>query len=447
MHTANFAPGFWIAIVAAVLMFLCGPFRTLVLRRKIEVQELCATGQQARVVLIHGTFARGAAWTRQDHPFITHLTEAIGPCDVYRLLWSGDNYQGARLDAVRALVHWAQHNNDGKPLYLVGHSHGGAIATMAATRMDNVPFKLITLSTPFIIVQPKYAGVLPFASSERQKRDEPLLLFGVFLWVTIGLLAAISPRLAALALLSIGPLWLLLAMLGLDRWITRMLQRSTELLRSHGESVADASLMRPPPTSLLVLRATGDEASGALGAMHVVSWLLVWILKYIGQLASVLLWVEELDGRLPSRLRRLGLLALRVFLFAFLAPILIALYLSTPSAHLADLGTWAMFATLAMLPMFLILQFRVAYLIIAPALTIAATVINTLLLMPFGLDLAVRSALIAVSAEPTPLGSWPLRVSPPGEGLLAHSALYEGPIVQYAVKDFLERSAQLKPAL
>ena len=438
MQLLTTTPALWLPILVITVIFaLCGPSRALLLRRKVEIEHIVATGGKARVVLIHGTFARGARWTSSGHPFLNHLIAALGPCDIYRLLWSGDNYQGARISAAESLACWALRNGPTAPLYLVGHSHGGTIAAMAATRLEGFRVTIVTLSTPFLIVQPRSASLLP-----RRMQDDALLFLGVCLWVLLGAMATYSADLAiAFGLAVIPTIWLLLATFGLHHRIQRVLENGVAMLRTHGETFAKASLIRPTPNSLLVLRTPGDEASGALATAHILSWFLTTVLKIIGRLASALFWVEELVGSLPRRLRQLGLLGWLILIVPALVPIAFAFGLFQPGlGYFAEAGFTIALSMMLVGEILLLLLLRAGYLAVAPALTIAAAIVNALLAIPFGLDLAIRSALIAVSAEPTPFGQWPVRLAAPGETLLAHSALYEGTIVRYAIQDFVEKT-------
>jgi hypothetical protein len=60
----------------------------------------------AKVVLVHGTFARGAPWTRPSSSGLCHqIRKRLGDETSFDAFeWSGDNRHAARLDAAIALA-------------------------------------------------------------------------------------------------------------------------------------------------------------------------------------------------------------------------------------------------------------------------------------------------------------------------------------------------------
>src|SRR5450631_3075053 len=76
-----------------VLVFhFFGPLRGWLFRWRAVIESHVAIADaEIAVLLIHGTFARRARWTNAQGEFTKRLAEAIGPCNVSRLLWSGDN--------------------------------------------------------------------------------------------------------------------------------------------------------------------------------------------------------------------------------------------------------------------------------------------------------------------------------------------------------------------
>lgn len=112
------------------------------------------------IVLIHGTFATDAPWTRPNSWFGQSLAEAlarrsIASAELTFIDWSGGNSHTARITGSRAL---AAHVNalglePDDSCYLVGHSHGGNIALHAIVHNDATREQVdgvVTLATPFL---------------------------------------------------------------------------------------------------------------------------------------------------------------------------------------------------------------------------------------------------------------------------------------------------------
>jgi pimeloyl-ACP methyl ester carboxylesterase len=110
------------------------------------------------VVLVHGTFARGAAWTQPSRSTLCRrLRDELGDDVTFDAFeWSGENTHRARVLGGKGL---AAHLEDligyrrDRRIFVIGHSHGGTVITHAlrhrpalARALDGVVF----LSTPFI---------------------------------------------------------------------------------------------------------------------------------------------------------------------------------------------------------------------------------------------------------------------------------------------------------
>lgn len=91
------------------------------------------------ITLIHGTFARDAAWTRDESTsrFQKKLTERLGgDVEFERLEWSGKNRQADRINGGQVLAETL--SRPGLPRkkerkhFIICHSHGGNVALNAA---------------------------------------------------------------------------------------------------------------------------------------------------------------------------------------------------------------------------------------------------------------------------------------------------------------------------
>jgi hypothetical protein len=120
----------------------------------------CSAQQHTRVVkniwlIIHGTFAKKASWHTAQGDFFKTLQERIGPNgSIYNFIWSGENSYKARTQAGVACKNFIKTIMEpGDRLHIVGHSHGGNVAILAAQELtkEKSPLtihKLITLGTP-----------------------------------------------------------------------------------------------------------------------------------------------------------------------------------------------------------------------------------------------------------------------------------------------------------
>jgi hypothetical protein len=110
----------------------------------------------ARVTLVHGTFARGAAWTKEGSALRDSLEEIFrGRIKFHNFEWSGYPSYFSRDQASAKLQIFLSHLLQLYPNdmhFIIGHSHGGNVVLYAlrnstlAERIHGV----ITLSTPFL---------------------------------------------------------------------------------------------------------------------------------------------------------------------------------------------------------------------------------------------------------------------------------------------------------
>jgi hypothetical protein len=114
-------------------------------------------GAKYLITLIHGTFDKGAAWTRPDSALQQALNDGLGVrAKVQAFEWTGHNTHGARLRAAKELAGFldtegAKH--PGAKHVVIGHSHGGNVALYATNHIkDNQNLAhIICLATPFLL--------------------------------------------------------------------------------------------------------------------------------------------------------------------------------------------------------------------------------------------------------------------------------------------------------
>jgi pimeloyl-ACP methyl ester carboxylesterase len=108
------------------------------------------------VTLVHGTFAKGAAWTKPGSSLRRRLEQGRGTVEVVVFEWSGQNSHSERVKAsswlARSLNENVQKYPDAKH-YIIAHSHGGNVALRALSDLGFRPqviSGLICLGTPYL---------------------------------------------------------------------------------------------------------------------------------------------------------------------------------------------------------------------------------------------------------------------------------------------------------
>jgi pimeloyl-ACP methyl ester carboxylesterase len=105
------------------------------------------------ILMVHGTFAREAAWTREGSSMYAALSRRFPEARLERFQWSGANSVFERGDASKALLNdLGSRLNNGQRVYVVAHSHGGNVALNAITHLEPSEIDqvaLCCLATPF----------------------------------------------------------------------------------------------------------------------------------------------------------------------------------------------------------------------------------------------------------------------------------------------------------
>jgi hypothetical protein len=112
------------------------------------------------ITLIHGTFARGADWCKNESSFAQSLTSSCDNVTIEQFDWSGLNLHFARLRAGERLARHLRASIKQRPTakrVLIAHSHGGNVA-MYALRDREIAAEIdcfVSLGTPFISIEPR----------------------------------------------------------------------------------------------------------------------------------------------------------------------------------------------------------------------------------------------------------------------------------------------------
>jgi hypothetical protein len=110
------------------------------------------------VTLVHGTFARQAAWTQPGSKLRDALTKHLGGKEIVgfeRFNWSGDNNHSARLQAGNELRQQLRETVRKHPKakhFIVAHSHGGNVTLYALRdkQLRTTICGVVCIGTPFI---------------------------------------------------------------------------------------------------------------------------------------------------------------------------------------------------------------------------------------------------------------------------------------------------------
>jgi hypothetical protein len=412
--------GLFLVAVCAVGTVIARATLRFLARQDSVVPHNAPQHPEVVITLVHGTWARNATWTRASSPLCSALRAEFPRMLIVPFTWSGANTMRARDKGSQAL---AAHIRDfifrhpSARHYIIAHSHGGNIA-MYALREDDLRRRfdgLVCLSTPFLHVRPR--EIPPVAK---------FALAGSALMLPLILREALSD-------------WCCPAGPAMVDWLSVPLAIAVGigLMNVLPASAARASrrlaLPRLDSTRCLLIRAAGDEASAALGALQLMNWLtmVLWVkpaeLLQAGY-DSAVTWSESLARFNRHFAWTLGISIICAAVGAGTAD-------SAPgwlASGLLKAGLVAGSLSLVFFIVrgapgnFLLYGFFLLGVLFAPLPLLLA-----LVLLPFGPGLAPFATLLDVSAEPTPPGSWQvhqLPTHPPHEPTpLMHSASYQLP--------------------
>lgn len=114
-----------------------------------------ADDKPVRVFIVHGTFDGNSNWpliVAGKTSFASEVKRAlVSGSTVHQFLWSGKNNHEARKTAAKFLAgEIAEYSAQGEKIAVIGHSHGGNVALLAASQLKNPIDMVICLSTPHL---------------------------------------------------------------------------------------------------------------------------------------------------------------------------------------------------------------------------------------------------------------------------------------------------------
>jgi pimeloyl-ACP methyl ester carboxylesterase len=413
-------------ITLIIFSLVCTPLAGLILRRKIYIELVPSADKEhvnlskaqtdtndVEILLIHGTFARNAKWTRNDAPFVIGLRERFPRASIYKILWSGDNSFGQRIKAAKHAAQWLK-DRKAKRIIIIGHSFGGYIGALAASICNDRRIKLVTMSTPFVNISARSFGSSLLWTEHESLGLLLLLVAYPLLFLVLALLALSLSHLeyggyifVPVSIISIVALW------RSDKRLKIGIKNNLAWLQSRADAIAELTRVNLSSDQMYIVRTPGDEASGILAISHMASWIVFNLQRAISLFH--LSFHKLLDGLLASR--PINLLLFKTYLILF---IFIAIFFP---AHLMQHGhpsyiVWPIAVLMGLIPVMIVLF------LLEAVSWIMLTIVSAIVSLPFGLDLALRAMYISVSVDATPIGKWNTILTVNHKMGLSHSALY-----------------------
>jgi hypothetical protein len=357
-------------------------------------------------ILIHGTFARNAAWIKEDSPLANGLRSVPGVEDVVALEWSGHNTFHARLEAGELLAKLLGKLDASTKAVLCAHSHGGAAICYAIQKNPDLARKIHTVvffATPFVTCR-----LLP---SWRVLHSTYLATFEItmlaFTYLILGLnLDFFGFNSIVLNSFGLGHLLLLAFLVGFSELALQYvlcrnrgkLKQTHEQLRTALRTAREKSCELPSGLNAKFVRLSGDEASTAL----VFGQGAAWIALRINALFS---WTFSTITKPLRAMRLRHPLRSRLIFYPMSVAILLAFF------ELRSIGKWeSPESSLA----HLIWSLSTAGLVLCSIAFISHLVgvflliLNWLLAIPVGIVSVGLASCLQFSVEAVPPGTWPL---------------------------------------
>jgi hypothetical protein len=355
------------------------------------------------ITLIHGTWAKKAPWLRPDSKLSEALMQLPGGARIFPFLWSGGNSNNARHLASEQLereLALRVQNYPASRHYLIGHSHGGNVVLRAFARAS---FKdtiagVICLSTPFLVARPRDLG----GGNTKKQIVGGVVLPALFL-------AAIAGRLGS-SWWGFFLAWAL-GIIGVSAF-----QAILESWWKYGhELLKDFEAPKIDPDKTLIIRSPGDEASSALDFVQLIARLTVrvWVQamgSYKRFEATAKRWSEQKKElvAVPAIMYVVTVLLFWGLVVAHVNSHLLVAIVMTSIVVTSVVTVEAFFLFLGLVEHATIIPFALVSVLVWPAI-----VLLSVLLIPFGREVAKANILMDVTAETTPVGSWTVHLLNP----------------------------------
>lgn len=243
--------------------------------RKADAPAADPAKKPTLICLVHGTFARNAAWVQSDSAFCAALRARLPEARFVDFGWSGSNHHTSRAEAGAALARKIGEEGGREGLvYFVGHSHGGNVCLHALRDPDiaRAVRGIVFLGTPFFhveqrdiqrfvsIVAPTLAWVLGLLLLT--------LASGLLLAGTYQVLGATGAGVAILAIAFFG---LPFGETLIKRYRDWLAKRWGERLGAAAEQALDLVKASTPPCPTFVASVRIDEAGVLLRTLDLIT--------------------------------------------------------------------------------------------------------------------------------------------------------------------------------
>jgi len=402
-----------------------------------------------RITLVHGTFARGAPWTKEGSRLSSSLRTALGanatvePCE-----WSGGNSAADREDGAARLAEHLRGQGDKaakERRFVVAHSHGGNVALYALRdpEVERLVDGVVCMATPFIVARRRDLG-----SKGPANILAVFVLAALAFWFFVleGLLEVYVGEIGALVALLFYLTFVGGALVSLYKGWSGLADRLIEALR----------LAELPSSKLLIVRETGDEASALLLFFQFVSQLAVRVFHILQ--ATYFAIERRFETWSKQKLRLAGVCAGG---FALLIATITTLLWLGAAVYATAIATLVVAFVGVVVPgLLLIGAVKTAAAIFRFFATLAlvpAAIALAVCMVPIDWRVALANLLVDVTVETAPPGRWTtLQLVPSpveaGEGDqgktpgFAHSVVYDDEQAIRAIVDWIKDRTRLQSA-
>ena len=360
-------------------------------------------------ILVHGTFARRAPWTKRGSPLrdeISSASRTTGATVRFRpLVWSGKNLLADRRRASERLSKIIERGQKKQRFILIGHSHGGSTISYFLNHQKKMPSNVlgcIFLSTPFVALKARRDAVQIALASF-------IVLWSRFTPLTIDCSFPVGfPALSSATVV---------ALLGVKRVDYSSLERR----------IAEEQTASLPSGNYLFLRSSGDEAAAALSFAQFSTWISSKLVAMF--LLPIMRFVPERTVEIfPFSIPRFLVMFIAVFA-ATSAAVNVISVTRDALLHFPNQPIILMVVLIATLIFLWILSLFFIFGFCALIVTLLGVVVQAVASRAFGWTSFLDGFLLDMAVEPIPFGSHLLVHVPWSERLgaseLKHSWTYE----------------------
>src|SRR5262245_31489702 len=376
-------------------------------RRTSSEPDTADVDAEVVVTLVHGTWARHASWLQVDSALRGAISLGLAG-HAHRFVafhWSGRNTISSRHSAGKALAETLAANASRSPRpaeCIFAHSHCGSVALLALAneRARQAVAGVVCISTPFLVGRVRSLGL--FGSIGLTLT--PALLAVLALGQTVKLLPPVveaSPAFRVPFVVGVIVVGFLVA------------SRTPGIAVRYARDLM-AKLETPvlPPNRVLIVRAPADEASAALGAAQILSFVTSKLWNGTGRI------LEAAVARVDEWGRGLAALGWRLHVLSAVLLLGIVVAAMVPARSGSSWKTSVLTTASCLVVLLWSVRWREGWGKFIGALLLGVVaaplpVLLAILSFPFGPELALACVVLEVTAEATPPGRWTVWQLPP----------------------------------